>query len=234
MKIIINVNIVLIFVCLSIVISGNAFAQNLYVDSITVDSVWNSDSSFYDTNGVLQNRQSRDAVLSFKPIGFDNSLSITDSFAISIDSAKTWNSSPNLLLKLSDSSNNIINHACHSKLRVFGGDRPNVAFKVTVHDKIKPLQLLQPLGGTFKIGEPVMIQWKVNDSTQVESVMIEISIDSGRTFPIVIGDHSIPIDTTFTSWTPTINEVSSRCVIKIMEYANPSIYDKSGMFVIDQ
>jgi hypothetical protein len=235
MKIQMNVNLIMIFCLLSTIISsGNAFAQDLHVDSITVDSVWNSDSSFYDNNGILQNRQSRDAVVSFKPIGFDSSLSLTDSFAISIDSAKTWNPSPNPILKLSDSSNNTINHTCHSKLRVFGGDRPNVAFKVTVYGNIKPVQLLQPIGGTFKVGQPVSIQWKINDSTQVAYVMIKMSIDSGQTFPIVIGDRAFSIETTSISWTPTIDQVSSKCVIELIEYMNFSIYDKSGIFVVDQ
>ena len=225
----------MIFGLLSIIISsGNAFAQNLHVDSITVDSVWNSDSSFYDNNGILQNRQSRDAVVSFKPIGFDSSLFLTDSFEISIDSAKTWNPSPNPLLKLSDSSNNTINHTCHSKLRVFGGDRPNVAFKVTVYGNIMPLQLLQPIGGILKIGQPVIVRWKINDLTQIASVVIQLSIDSGRTFPFILVDHSIPTDTTTISWTPTIDQVSSKCVIKVIEYTNPSIYDKSGVLIVEQ
>ena len=46
-----------------------AHAQLLQVDSVCVDSVWNSDSSWYDNQGNPQQRYSRDLNLSFKPMG---------------------------------------------------------------------------------------------------------------------------------------------------------------------
>ncbi|MGB7566231.1 MAG: immunoglobulin-like domain-containing protein [Chitinivibrionales bacterium] len=132
-----------------------SFGQQLRVDSVTVDSVWNSDSSFFDANGVAQTRQSRDVLLSFKPIGPD---SIQASFAISIDSARTWNPVPNPLLALDSGKTKSFacNQTCHSNLRVLGGDRANTAFKVIIFfkDTVAPvIALLGPNPDTVKVGD---------------------------------------------------------------------------------
>ena len=67
-----------------------ATAQQLQVDSVAVDSIWNSDSSWYSNQGIQQQRHSRDLYLSFKPIGSGMAKCFV---TITIDSGKVWQSS---------------------------------------------------------------------------------------------------------------------------------------------
>ena len=108
----------------------NISAQILHVDSVTVDSVWNSDSSWYDGNGILQQRVSRDCNITF----FPQSEGMARMFiAISIDSGKTWAPSPNPLIVFNNalSSTFITGQKAIIMVRVLGGDRSGVVFKMT-------------------------------------------------------------------------------------------------------
>jgi hypothetical protein len=102
------------------------------VDSVTVDSVWNSDLSWYDGNGVLQQRLSRDCIISFIP---QDSGYAACSLKVSLDSGKTWNPDPNPLSILS--SDLVPPIQCGKKarviVRIFGSDRSNVVFKITAN-----------------------------------------------------------------------------------------------------
>jgi formylglycine-generating enzyme required for sulfatase activity len=92
--------------------------------------VWNSDSSWYDTQSTLQQRYSRDLFLNYKPTGGGMAKCWV---AISIDSARTWDPQPYPLKMLDNSFFSPIQCGMKHrvKLRVLGQDRPNVAFKVT-------------------------------------------------------------------------------------------------------
>jgi hypothetical protein len=95
-----------------------------------------------------------------------------------------------------------------------------------------PLQLLHPTGGeNFKVGQAVTVQWKINDATQFPSVEIDLSLDNGKSFPLTIMNHSLPQDTTEIFWMPTVDEVSTQCLIKVKGYGT-SIYDKSQAFTV--
>lgn len=99
-----------------------------------------------------------------------------------------------------------------------------------------PLQLLQPVAGaTFKVGSPVTVQWKINDSTKVNGVEVDLSLDGGNSFPELLkglGGHSFPIDTLEMTWTPNSTEVSTKCVIRVIQYNATGPYDKSGIFTV--
>ena len=107
-----------------------ASAQQLRVDSVNVDTVLNSDSSWYDGQGILQQRYSRDLFLSFKPMGGGTAQCFV---AMSIDSAKTWAPSPNPLSVLDNGIAAPVQCGTKGrvKLRVLGQDRPGISFKVT-------------------------------------------------------------------------------------------------------
>jgi formylglycine-generating enzyme required for sulfatase activity len=119
--------------CLVMALSTNSgSAQALRVDSVTVDSVWNSDSAWTDDFNMAQNRRSRDCKISFVPQGEGTAML---AIAMSVDSGKTWVSSTESdTLKVS-------NYAFFAPVsigrktvitaRVLGGDRPNMAFKIT-------------------------------------------------------------------------------------------------------
>lgn len=97
----------------------------------------------------------------------------------------------------------------------------------------KPLQLLQPIGGeNFKVGLPVSVQWKINDLPQITSVGIKLSKDNGITFPIDLSVTSVPSSTMQITWTPSTNQVSTKCVIKIFDFKKDSIFDKSETFSV--
>ncbi len=99
------------------------------VDSVSVDSVWNSDSSWYDTDGLLQQRTARDCIISFIPQGTGD---VSCSLAVSLDGGTTWGAIPDPL-RIIDNSQEVTfpcgKKAC-IKARVFGADRQNVVFKV--------------------------------------------------------------------------------------------------------
>jgi len=119
----------LTFACLS---ATAVTAQELRVDSVAVDSVWNSDSTWNDNFNGVQHRQSRDCKISFIPNGEGTAMLF---LALSVDSGRTWAPSAG-----SDTVS-INNYAFYAPIaigrktaitaRVLGGDRPNVAFRIT-------------------------------------------------------------------------------------------------------
>jgi hypothetical protein len=123
MKIIHSLIVVLAFVSL-------ASAQILRVDSVSVDNVWNSDSSWY-AGGVLQKRTSRDCNVSFVLKG-EGTAQIF--FSVSIDSGKTWVFNPESLTVVDRWYHNNplgVGYKRTITVRVLGGNRSAFAFKVT-------------------------------------------------------------------------------------------------------
>lgn len=116
--------------CVVVLSAWNASAQALHVDSVFVDSVWNSDSSWYDENGVLQQRYSRDCRVGFLP---QDTGSVTQcTVSISLDSGKTWDPDPNPLRILVGCAGSFVHKNQEGCLvvRVLGQDRPNVVFRI--------------------------------------------------------------------------------------------------------
>jgi hypothetical protein len=107
-------------------------SHGLSVDSVTVDSVWNSDSSWYDGNGIMQQRLARDCLISFVP---KNSGYVSCSLKVSLDSGNTWVADPDPLCILGGDYGTPImsGKKGHIKARLFGGERPNVVFKITAN-----------------------------------------------------------------------------------------------------
>ena len=108
-----------------------ATAQQLQVDSVLVDTVWNSDSSLCNNMGIAyQTRYSRDLYLSFKPMGGGTAKCYV---AMSTDSAKTWAFPADSLIELDSGISSPVqcDVKCRVRLRVLGQDRPGVAFRVT-------------------------------------------------------------------------------------------------------
>ena len=79
------------FIASILVLAFMANAEVLRVDSVTVDSVWNSDSSWYDDNGIPVNRTARDLILSFVVVADTHDIVLVDSIKISmsLDSGQT-------------------------------------------------------------------------------------------------------------------------------------------------
>jgi formylglycine-generating enzyme len=111
---------------------NNVSAQALRVDSVTVDSVWNSDSSWTDGSGAAQTRHSRDCKISFFPQGEGTAMMF---LGMSVDSGKSWTpSSESDTLSVNDYALYapiVIGRKAAITVRVLGGDRPNAAFKMT-------------------------------------------------------------------------------------------------------
>jgi hypothetical protein len=97
-----------------------------------------------------------------------------------------------------------------------------------------PLELMAPKGGeSYKVGQTVEIKWKINDESKVASVGIKLSLDNGKSYLVNdLESHSIPSTTTSFQWTITSDQVSSQCIIKVYEYNDASINDKSTAFTI--
>jgi uncharacterized protein (TIGR02145 family) len=123
-------------VILVLILSASVSAQYLGVKGVSVDSVWNSDSSWNDGNGDPQKRESRDCIISFSLQGIGMARI---SVGISIDSGETWTNDSNLLVVQEDALEKLfVTDKCHSiKVRVPGGNRDNVAFRVNAR-QVKP------------------------------------------------------------------------------------------------
>ncbi len=100
----------------------------------------------------------------------------------------------------------------------------------------KPLELLYPAGGeSLKVDSTVLVRWQINDSTKVSSgsVAVELSINNGMTYSLIV-THSLPLDTTFSSWTVASGQISAQCIIRVRDYSDYSVFDKSGTFTVHQ
>lgn len=116
-------NILLLSALLIAVFLSVLSAQTFRIDSVSVDSVWNSDSTWFDWKDTLITRQSRDCKLSFVPTGKGTVQTIV---SLSIDSGKTW-------AVQTDGFNRLFPCGIKSSLivRILGGDKPGAAFRIT-------------------------------------------------------------------------------------------------------
>jgi hypothetical protein len=99
-----------------------------------------------------------------------------------------------------------------------------------------PLELLQPKGGSgvsFTVGESVLVKWFIHDQSKIGSVRVDYSLDNGKTWSAnPLFDNSYTYPETSRVWTPTIAETTSQFMLKVREYNDPTIYDKSAAFVV--
>jgi hypothetical protein len=98
----------------------------------------------------------------------------------------------------------------------------------------KPLELLYPTGGeSLKAGDTVTVQWRINDSTKISSVMAKLSTNNGVTYDVLFTTSgSVFPPQASVPWTITSGQLSNQCKINIYEYNDPSINDKSGTFTV--
>jgi hypothetical protein len=99
----------------------------------------------------------------------------------------------------------------------------------------KTLELLQPRGGeSYKVNQTVAIRWRINDTSNISTVGIMLSLDGGKTWPLSLGNGSFPPETTSFSWTIESTQVSDQCMIKVYDYISQSINDRSGVFLVSR
>ena len=115
---------------------------------------------------------------------------------------------------------------------------PNPADTTKPVDLTKPLNILYPKGGeTYKVNQTVRVRWQINDSTKIGSVRIDLSLDRGKTFPITFispSGGSFSRNITQYDWKIENASISDSCVIKVREYNEGSLNDRSGVFSIRQ
>ena len=122
----------MVLCCWSGAMAASAADSVLHVDSVTVDSVWVTDSSWYNGQGILQTRTSRDLTLSFVAMGTGMA---NVRFMVSSDSGKTWGITPNPLINLDSAKFDtaraavMIGQKQHARLRMLGGDLNGVVVK---------------------------------------------------------------------------------------------------------
>jgi hypothetical protein len=99
-----------------------------------------------------------------------------------------------------------------------------------------PIELLYPVGGeSLKVDSTVVIRWQINDSTKITSgsVAVDISLNNGISYS-TMGSGSFTFDTTFYSWTVALGQVSAQCIVRVRDYFDYSVFDKSGAFTVHQ
>lgn len=93
-----------------------------------------------------------------------------------------------------------------------------------------PIELLYPVGGeSFKLGDTVTVRWRINDNTNLSSIALERSTINGMAYSL-LHYTSIPLDTTFCSW--IVDSISTQCIIRVRDYLDYSVFDKSGVFTV--
>jgi len=94
------------------------------------------------------------------------------------------------------------------------------------------LEIIHPAGGEiWAVGGTYLIQWRIIDSLKVSSVVVALSLDNGKTFNALFG-NTFPKDTTSVVWSVDSSRVSNQCVIRVYDYIDYSIQDKSETFSI--
>jgi hypothetical protein len=97
----------------------------------------------------------------------------------------------------------------------------------------KALELIRPIGGEhFKIGDAAEISWRINDTARIISVGVKLSLDSGKYFGTALFGRTFPPESTTAFWTVAVDSISDRCVIKVFDYNEPLVSDKSGLFSV--
>jgi hypothetical protein len=100
---------------------------------------------------------------------------------------------------------------------------------------LKPIELLQPtIGQTYHCGQTREIKWRINDKVKIDAIGVKLSLDSGITFPISIGNAPISSSDTVIVWEILKTQVSTLCVIEVFKYSDEAAYnEKSGTFKVD-
>jgi formylglycine-generating enzyme required for sulfatase activity len=168
--------------------------QLLHVDSVTVDSVWNSDST---------GRTSRDCNLRFIPAGLGTARC---TLAVTFNGGTNWYRVRDSVTILSPSSNI---YTCGQKatvhIRFNGGDRQNIAFKVTARQN-KPDQTISP--SAIFMGSVVAAPASGLDTTITPRLTITTLVNRGvspiqKVYWDKNGDgiYADSTDSLFTQWT---------------------------------
>ncbi len=191
--------------CYTIVLSAwNASAQVIHVNMVSVDSVWNSDSSWYDVNGILQQRYSRDCHISFLPQDTGSIAQCTVS--VSLDSGKTWAPNPNPLQILVNCVDSSIHQGQkgYVTVRVLGQDRPNVVFRIATKICKVPSGISSPAPDAKLVaGDTVLVTW--TQSVRSPTILYNYNFGDGwHQFATVI-----PVDS-----------FSAKVVLPITSYAD--------------
>ncbi len=148
---------------IAVVLPQGPCAQVLHVDSVSVDSVWNSDSSWTD-NGVAQTRHSRDCKISFIPRG-EGAAAMA--LLISADNGKIFSAFSDSLQVGNDLSYPLKTGAkVRTIVRVLGGDRQNVAFRMTARQYAPviagaPGQTILGITGPLTAGANIQVALKI-------------------------------------------------------------------------
>jgi formylglycine-generating enzyme required for sulfatase activity len=202
--------------------AGTVSAQILRVDSVTVDSVWNSDSA---------NRVSRDCKISFVPRGEGTAMM---TISMSKDSGKTFTPSTDSLT--------VKNYALYAPfavgqkatimVRIKGGDRTGVAFRMTAHQdapiiagnpKIRVLGPTGPLTAGTSVGVPLSVRLNGDTTSYGYSTIAKVfwdTLGNGTKYDSTTGANAKTL--TWQTKVPAGTTIQTRTVIA---YA----VDKNGL-----
>jgi formylglycine-generating enzyme len=158
-------------IALLCMVVGQLQAQSLRLDSVTVDSVWCTDSSWQDWRGVAFNRESRDCMVSCIPRGNGTAAC---SLSISFNGGTTWRGDSILSL---DPASRLFTCGARARVhaRVLGGDRSNVVVRVTARQYKISLIGSPQLQGYDPFG-----RFASDSAVQVPMAIRVIKSDSGR------------------------------------------------------
>lgn len=183
------------------VLAVTLFAQQLHVDSVVVDTVWNSDSSWFDGQGIWRQRISRDCLFSFIPKGEGMAKC---SLVVSFDSGQTWSLKSDSVVVAGMAFPVLVNCGNKStiRIRILGDDRVGVVFRIIARQSQpflygKPKINILGMGADLKPGNNCFVELKcqqnIADSTKGYSSITKIYWDAN-------GDGSWNDSTSTLNW----------------------------------
>ena len=144
--------------------------NRLQVDSVTIDSIWNSDSGYFNPYPDWQIDRRRDLVLSYYPVGTGKA---NVSFAVSLDGGTTWVTKPNFLENLDaisyDTGTVQTGAKSRAHLRLWCGDTPNVVIKAVCRE-YAPVLRTNP-GHTMALFDSLAVNSQVTVSLSPSRVL---------------------------------------------------------------
>jgi hypothetical protein len=111
---------------------------------------------------------------------------------------------------------------------------------LTINPTIPPLRVLYPNGGEqLQVGQYINLRWEF-DTTAVSSMIVEVSVDAGKQWQAITDINGIGSNDLLCGAYPwnipsflrlgdgdSVSSVSSQCLIRVSEYINQSISDRS-------
>jgi hypothetical protein len=152
-----------------------------------------------------------------------------------------WSNLPNFATALGDMGNGteavIINLETRENLVLTPHDdyKLEITSTPSMWAATKPLNLTYPTGGEeFNVGDTVVVKWEVN-SQNVTNVVVKLFKNAGSDLPIPLTSQAVQVSgATQFEWVIEAGQEDEDCVLGVYDNLDPTYFDVSGTFAVNQ